>query len=157
VLVNPRNPIIAESTKIDATAAGTALGLRINFVEASTVGEIDAAFAQQFDALVASGDQYFVSLRDQIASSAMRYSVPAIHEVPEFAEAGGLMSYGADLENAYRLTGGYVARVLKGENPADLPVQMAVAVRLVINLKTAKSLGLAVPSTLLGRADEVIE
>ena len=157
VLVNPRNPMIVESTKRDALAAGAALGLQINFVEASTVSEIDLAFAQRFDAFVASGDQYFVSLRDQIASSAIRYAVPAIHEVPEFAEAGGLMSYGADLEDANRLTGVYVARVLKGEKPADLPVQLAVAVRLVINLKTAKSLGLTVPSTLLGRADAVIE
>jgi putative ABC transport system substrate-binding protein len=157
VLVNPSNPMIVESSKRDALAAGATLGLQVNFVEASTVSEIDLAFAQQIDALVVSGDQYFVSLRNQIASLATRYAVPAIHEHPEFAEVGGLMSYGADLENAYRLTGGYVARVLKGEKPGDLPVQMAVTVKLVINLKTAKKFGLSIPASILALASEVIE
>jgi putative ABC transport system substrate-binding protein len=107
--------------------------------------------------LVIGPDTFFTSRREQLAALTVRHAVPTIYQNREFALAGGLLSYGADTADAYRLTGIYVGRVLKGEKPADLPVQHATKVELYINLKTAKALGLTIPNTLVGRADEVFE
>jgi len=108
-------------------------------------------------AVIASSDPLFVAQRDQIVALAVRTAIPAIHVFREFALAGGLMSYGTQLADAYRLTGIYVGRILNGEKPSDLPVQQSTKVELFINLRTAKALGIAIPLSLLGRADEVIE
>jgi putative tryptophan/tyrosine transport system substrate-binding protein len=107
--------------------------------------------------LVVGADPFFVSQTDRIAALATRYAIPTIHESLPFAKAGRLMSYGADLSDAYRLAGIYVSRILKGQKPADLPVQQATKLQLVINLQAAKALGLTIPLALLGRADELIE
>jgi len=122
---------------------------------------IEAAFEKMAQegarALVVSGDTYFISQRHQIAALAARYALPAIYNYPEMAAAGGLISYGADIADGYRQEGVYVGRILKGERPADLPVQQVVKVYLALNMKTAKTLGLTVPNTLLLSADKVIE
>jgi putative tryptophan/tyrosine transport system substrate-binding protein len=107
--------------------------------------------------LVIDGDQLFTSRIEQLAALALRHGMPAIYQWREFAVAGGLLSYGADITDTYRLAGNYTGRILKGDKPADLPVQQATKVGLVVNLKTAKALGINVPNTLIGRADEVIE
>ena len=109
------------------------------------------------DGLVIATDAFFNTRNEQLATLALRYSVPAIYQFREFAVAGGLMSYGGSVPDIYRLVGAYTGRILKGEKPADLPVQQLTKVELIINLKTAKALGLTVPLPLLGRADEVIE
>jgi ABC-type uncharacterized transport system substrate-binding protein len=161
VLVNPRDSTIATSEMDDARAAQPQLGVQLNFLPASTISDIDAAFAKVIDlrasALAIGSYPLFFSRPEEIAALATRYGVPAIHSLRAFAEAGGLMSYGSDLADAYRLTGGYVGRILKGEKPGDLPVQQSTKVELIINLKTAKALGLNIPNTLIGRADKVIE
>jgi putative tryptophan/tyrosine transport system substrate-binding protein len=159
VLVNPSNRNAALST--DMQAAARTLGLQLHILHASTDREIDIAFANlaqlRAGGLMISADGLFVSRSEQLAALAVRHAVPAIFQFREFAAGGGLMSYGGSATEAYRLVGVYAGRVLKGEKPADLPVQQATKIELIINLKSAKALGLTVPLPLIGRADEVIE
>jgi putative ABC transport system substrate-binding protein len=161
VLVNPAN--IAQTATESATVqdAARALGVRVMILNASSPGEIESAFevlvGQRVGALVVSGEIFFLTQRDRLVELAARHAVPTIYAWREFPVAGGLMSYGADFTESYRLLGVYAGRILKGEKPANLPVQQATKVDLVINLKTAKTLGLAIPLPLLGRADLVIE
>jgi putative ABC transport system substrate-binding protein len=160
VLANPAN-IQALSDTRDVEAAARAAGQHIAVLTATSESEFEPAFAamvqQRADALLVMADPYFNNRREQLITLARRHAIPAIYEWREFATSGGLMSYGSSLADAWRQMGIYAGRVLKGEKPADLPVMQAVKVELVINLKTAKSLGLTFPITLLGRADEVIE
>jgi putative ABC transport system substrate-binding protein len=160
LLVNPKNPNAAVQTK-EMQAATTALGLQLNIVSASSQSEFDSAFTmlvgQRTDALVLSADPFFFSHRDQLIALAMRCSLPAIYYAREFALAGGLVSYASSFGDSFRQAATYVGRLLKGEKPADLPVLQPTKSDLVINLKTAKALGLEMPPTLLARADEVIE
>ena len=160
-LLNRDDPVAGMSL-LDLEAAAAALGLRqLLVLSASSEREIDAVFAslaqQQVSALLVSTDALFVSRREKLVASAARHSIPAIYDLREFAAAGGLMSYGSSLTDAYRQVGDYTGRILRGEKPADLPVQKAVKVEFVINLETAEALGLTIPPTLLARADEVIE
>jgi putative ABC transport system substrate-binding protein len=160
VLVNPTNPA-GEALLREAQVAARALGVRLSVLNASSESEIDGAFAtlvgQRADALLVSGDNLFTTHRDRIIALAARHAVPAIYQFREFAAAGGLMSYGASVTDAYRLLGVYTGQILKGEKPADLPVQQATKIEMIINLKTAKALGLTMPTSTLLRADEVIE
>jgi ABC-type uncharacterized transport system substrate-binding protein len=160
MLLNPKNPPNAGQVP-DLKAAALGLGFQFIILNASSDSEIDSAFAaaveQRASALIIGADSFFLSRRDQIVALAARYVLPTIFRYREEATIGGLMSYGTDLTDAYRLQGYYVGRVLKGEKPADLPVQRSTKVQLILNLKTAKTLGLAFPLSLLGRADEVIE
>ena len=141
--------------------AARAAGHRVELVEASNEREIHSAFKRieqlRAQALLVGADPFFGSRREQIVTLANHYAVPAIYEVREFADAGGLMSYGTSLTDAYRQIGVYTGRILKGEKPAELPVVQSTKFELVINLKTAKTLGIEVPPNLLARADEVIE
>ena len=162
LLINPTSPALAEVQSRDLQAAARNLGLQVHLVEAaSSDRDFEAAFTRlaqlRSGGLVISSDSYFYTRSEQLAALARRYAVPAICGFREFAMAGGLMSYGASIPDAHRLIGVYTGRVLKGEKPADLPVQQATKVELIINLKTARALGLTVPLPLLGRADEVIE
>jgi putative ABC transport system substrate-binding protein len=162
LLVDPSNPAVAETTASQMLAAARTLGLELHVLNASTENDFDAVFAKigQLRAsglVISAGTSIFVSRSRQLAALAARHAVPAVGANRAFAVAGGLMHYGADVVDAYRLTGGYVGRILKGEKPADLPVQQATKIELLINLKAAKALGVTVPLTLLGRADEVIE
>ena len=161
VLVNPTDAIRTESNVRDVEAAARALGLQIHVFNASTVGEIDATFTaivrERFDALFVVPDAFFANRRVQLATLAARHAIPAAHAQRDFVEVGGLMSYGTNLADARRQVGIYTGRVLKGEKPADLPVLQPTQFELVINVTTAKALGLEVPPTLLARADEVIE
>jgi putative ABC transport system substrate-binding protein len=149
------------SEAVAVEGAARAIGRQLRVLHAGSAPEIDDAFTalsrQQIGALLVSADALFVSRRDKIVGLAARHAVPAIYDLREFVLAGGLMSYGASLADAYRQVGQYVGRILKGEKPADLPVQQAVKVELVLNQNTAKTLGVTFPITLLGRADEVIE
>jgi ABC-type uncharacterized transport system substrate-binding protein len=160
LLVNPKNPA-SEFETSDVEVAARALGLKVVAQSARNNDDIDAAFAsfvqQRVNALTFAADAVFSSRRDQIIALAARHAVPTMYFAREFTAAGGLMSYGGDMTNAYRLTGIYEGRILKGEKAADLPTQQATKVELVINLRTAKALGITFPITLLGRADEVIE
>jgi putative ABC transport system substrate-binding protein len=141
--------------------AARALGLQVRVLHARTEREIEAVFASlaqmQVGGLVIGANAFFFSRHNQLVELATRYSVPTVYPWREAVVAGGLMSYGANVADAYRLVGNYTGRILKGEKPADLPVQQSTNTELVINLKTAKSLGLTFPITLLGRANEVIE
>jgi putative ABC transport system substrate-binding protein len=162
LLVNPTNPVIAESAADEASAAAGKFGLKLHVLKAGTDGELDAAIARVGELkasglAISGGDPFFVSRNDVIAQLAARHAVPAIGAGRAFVLAGGLMSYGGDIADAYRLAGTYVGRILKGEKPADLPVQQATRIELSVNLKAAKALGVTVPLTLLGRADHVLE
>jgi putative ABC transport system substrate-binding protein len=156
--VNPNNPT---SELTDAQAAARTLGLQIHVLNANTESDIDQAFAsavqQGVGALIVGADPFFNGRRDQVVALAARERVPAIYYSREFAAAGGLMSYGASSTEVYRQGGTYTGRVLKGEKPADMPVMQLSKFELVINRKTAKDLGLSIPSGVLAIADEVIE
>jgi putative ABC transport system substrate-binding protein len=159
VLVNPRNP--AEDNLRGEEATARSIGQRILVLDASTVAEIEQALAagvqQQSDALLVNPDALFTAQRELLVMLAARYRLPAIYAWREFAEAGGLMSYGTSLIHSYHQVGTYVGRILKGEKPADLPVMQPTKFEFVINLKTAKALGLDLPPKLLALANEVIE
>ena len=160
-LRNPTNPYFSElETRELSTAAGS-LGVRLLLLNASDVHEMEAAFAnlvvQRADALLVGTDPFFITARDQLVALVNLHAVPAIYPFREDAVAGGLISYGASNRDGYRVVGGYTGRILSGENPADLPVQQAAKLEMVLNLKTAKALGITFPLSLLGRADEVIE
>jgi putative tryptophan/tyrosine transport system substrate-binding protein len=161
-LVDPSDPAVAETTASQMLAAARTLGLELHVLNASTEGDLDAVFAKVGELrasglVVSAGTAFFVSRSRQLAALAVQHAVPSVGANRTFVTAGGLISYGADIVEAYRLTGGYVARILKGEKAADLPVQQATKIELSINLKAAKALGITVPLPLLGRADEVIE
>ncbi len=160
LLINPNNPN-AETIASRLQEAARTLGQQIRILNASTEGEVDAAFATlaelRIGAILVASDPFFVSRRDQIVALAARQALPAIYQFREFPVGGGLMSYGASLADAYRQLGVYTGKILKGAKPAELPFQQVVKVEMIINLKTAKALGLTVPLSLLGRADEVIE
>ncbi len=161
VLVNPANVGRAPSTRRDLEPAARVLGLQIQFYDASTSKEIDAAYAtlvrERPDALFVAPDTLFTSRRVQLTALAARHALPAVYSVREFVDAGGLMSYGTSIADMNRQVGVYTGRILKGEKPADLPVLQATKFELVINLQTARLLGLEVPPSVLARADEVIE
>jgi putative ABC transport system substrate-binding protein len=160
LLVNPTSPP-TESVTRDVMAAAAAMGLQIEVVEAKNSPEIEAAFVtlvrNRADALLVGPDALFLSRRVQIATLATRHAIPALYNVREYTEAGGLMSYGTIQTEAYRQFGVYTGKILKGAKPADLPVIQSTKFELVINLPTARALGLEIPATLLARADEVIE
>jgi putative ABC transport system substrate-binding protein len=160
VLINPNN-VRAQIDTIDIEKAARTIGQQIQMLNAGTAGDIDRAFAamvrQHADALLVSSDAFFFAQRDQLVTLAARHAVPANYWDRQFVEAGGLFSYGSDAIDAHRQAGVYAGRILKGERPADLPVQQPTKFDLVINLKTAKTLGLDIPPALLARADEVIE
>jgi putative ABC transport system substrate-binding protein len=160
-LQNPGNPLIEEVVTRDVLAAAPAIGVQIQVLQASSDREIDAAFESlaqaRIGALLIANDFFFNSRIEQISALAARYEIPVMHSSPEFVAAGGLISYGMSLAESYRPLGVYAGRVLKGEKPANLPVIQATKLELVINRKTAKALGLAIPDKLLALADEVIE
>jgi len=160
LLMNPSSPS-AEPAIRDMQEAARAKGVQLHVLKASTDGEFETAFASlvqlRVGALVVAADAFFNSRREALVALAARHVVPAIYQGREFADSGGLISYGANLPDMYRLVGAYVGRILTGAKPADLPVQQPTRFELVVNLKTAKALGLTVPQSLLMRADEVIE
>ena len=161
VLVNPTDPARAETITRNMEAEGRNLGLQLQILHASTDRDFDAVFARLVQlrtaGLVIGGDPFFNSRAERLGALTLRHAVPAIYQFREFATAGGLASYGANLTDSYRLTGVYTGRILRGEKPGDLPIQRATKVELVINQKTAKALGLTLPQSLLLRADEVIQ
>jgi putative ABC transport system substrate-binding protein len=161
LLVNPTNPNEAEPTTKNLQAAARSLGLEMHVLHASAEGDFDAAFATLIQlragALAIGTDPLFTSRLEQLAALTVRHAVPSVYQFREFTAAGSLMSYGGSLTDTFRAVGVYTGRILKGDKPADLPVQQATRVELFLNLKTAKALGLTVPIPLLGRADEVIE
>ena len=161
VLVNPRNLSTSQSNVREVQEAAPALKLQVQIVNASTIGEIDAAFAslahERPDALFVTGDAFFVSRRVQIATLAARDRIPAAYSIREYVTAGGLMSYGTDLADMFHQIGTYTGSILKGAKPADLPVLQTANFEFVINRTTAKALGLAIPAGVLAIADEVIE
>jgi len=161
VLVNPSSPALAQAFLQPLGPAASTLGLQLHVLEASSDRDIDKAFAAlgqlRADAVVISPDTFFSSRAERLGALSVRYTVPTIFEFRPFITSGGLLSYGGSETDNYRLVGNYTGRILKGEKPADLPVQQATKVELIINLKTAKALGITVPLDLIGRADEVIE
>ena len=161
LLVNPTNPVVAEGVIKDVEAAASAIRRHIEVFKADTNREIETAFAalaqDRADALVVGPDALFIDRRVHLVTLATRHLLPTVYFSREFAEVGGLMSYGANSLARYREVGIYTSRVLKGEKPADLPVEQPTRFQLVINMKTAKALGLTVPAAFLARADEVIE
>ena len=160
VVVNPNNPPIIRSAVVELEEAASLIGAQIQVLRVSSYAEFEEALANmsqgRTEALLVSPGQFFGN-RVELAALAARHGIPAMYYDREFAEAGGLISYGSDLADQYHETGIYTGRVLKGEKPADMPVTQATKFELVINLKTAKSLGLEIPPTLLARADRVIE
>jgi ABC-type uncharacterized transport system substrate-binding protein len=161
LLVNPAVPANAEPVSRSSQAAAQALGLKLQIVHASSDRDFDAVFERliqlRVGALVIAPDNFFTSHSQQLAKLTVRHAIPAIYEFREFAAAGGLMSYGSSETEYYRLVGTYAGRVLKGDKPADLPVQQSTKVELFLNLKTANTLGITIPLPLSGRADELIE
>ena len=161
VLIDPVNVSYAETTVRETEAAGRAIGLQIQVLKASTIAEINAAFAtlvrEKLDALFVGGDPFFNSRRTQLVHLASRHAVPASYPARDYAEAGGLTSYGANIAGAWREAGSYVGRILKGDKPVDLPIVQSSKFELVINFQTATMLGVTVPAQLLAVADEVIE
>lgn len=161
VLINPNNLLQSEIELRDVPAASSLIGLQLTVFRASDVSGIDAAFAvmadQKIEALLVASDTFFFARRDQITRLAAHYALPAIYQLGEYAKAGGLMSYGTSLTDAYHQLGLQTARVLKGAQPATLPVMQSVKFEFVVNLKTAKVLGVTIPASLLATADEVIE
>jgi putative ABC transport system substrate-binding protein len=160
-LVNPDNPGITESFVSELQAAASAIGRQIEVVTAGTNSGIDMAFAtivrMRADAFLISPEALFVSRRAQLLTLAARHALPALYHRREFADAGGLMSYGSSLAEQLPQTGLYAGRILKGEKPAEMPVQLPTKFEFIINLQTAKTIGIDIPPTLLARADEVIE
>jgi putative ABC transport system substrate-binding protein len=161
LLVNPTHPALAEPVVRGAQAEALTLGIELHILHASTDAEIDAALATaarlQAAGLVVGPDVLFNSRIEQLAALSIRHALPTVYQWHEFAVAGGLLSYGSSQSDAYRLGGVYTGRILKGDKPADLPVQQTTRIELFINLKTAKALGVTIPLSLIGRADEVIE
>ena len=159
--VDPTSPLVAETQSRALQAAARTLGLKIHVLHASTERDFDTVFAtlvqQRANGLVISSEALFTNRSTLLAALSLRHGVPAIYQFREFAAAGGLMSYGPSLTDGHRLAGVYVGRILKGDKPADLPVQQPTKFELAINIKTAKALGLTIPQTLLLRADQVIE
>jgi putative ABC transport system substrate-binding protein len=160
LLVNPTNPN-TEAILSDARTAARRFGLNLDVLHASTIGDIDASFAmlvqRRVGVLVVGNDGLFIGQTDKLAALSIRHAVATIFSTSEFAAAGGLMSYGASNKDAFRQLGVYIGRILRGEKPGDLPVVQSTKIELIVNLKTAKALGLTMPQTLLARADEVIE
>jgi putative ABC transport system substrate-binding protein len=160
VLVNP-TPVLAKTQTNDLQAAAKALGLQLHVLQASTDSDLETVFTRlgqlKVAGLVISSDSFFFARSGQLAALANRYGIPAVFGFPEFAKAGGLISYGASVTEQHRTIGIYVGRILRGEKPAELPIQQSTKVELVINLKTAKAFGITIPNTLIGRANEVIE
>src|SRR5439155_805973 len=160
LLLNPTYPS-AENQSRDLQAAARTLGLQLHVLHASSERDFDTVFAtlaqMRAGALVIGNDPFFNSRSEQLATLSVRHAMPTIFQNREFATAGGLMSYGTNLADTYRQVGAYSGRILKGEKPADMPVQQPTKFELIINLKTAKALGIAVPLPLTGRANEVIE
>jgi putative tryptophan/tyrosine transport system substrate-binding protein len=161
LLINPLSSSVAEYQSKGVQTAADSLGVALHVLHASTDGELDQAFAKVRElrptGLVISPDVFFLSRVERIAGQALREAIPAIYQYREFTAAGGLMSYGTNVVSLYKIIGSYAGRILKGEKTADLPVQQVTRVELIINLKTAKTLGLEVPPVLVARADEVIE
>jgi ABC-type uncharacterized transport system substrate-binding protein len=161
LLVNPADPTNANTTVSEVSAAAHTFGLQLHVLNASNESDFAGVFAKLIQlragGLVIGGGAFFLGRQKQLGELSLHHAMPAVSETRDFAVAGGLMSYGADIQDAYRLAGIYTGRVLKGDKPADLPVQQATKVELYINLKTAKALGITVPLPLSGRADELIE
>jgi len=161
LIVNPNDPAAAEPQERGVLRAARTLGLEVHVLNAGMETEFDGVFAKleelQESALIISADTLFTSHSEKLATLAVRHAIPAVYARRELAAAGGLLAYGSDITESYRLAGIYTGRVLKGDKPADLPVQQATRVELVINLKAARALGITVPLPILGRADEVIE
>jgi putative ABC transport system substrate-binding protein len=161
LLVNPTTPAIAQPVSRDVQAAARVLGVTLHVLHASSEPEVDAVFATAAQlrtvGLVIGPDVFFNSRIEHLAALTVRHALPAVYQGREFTAAGGLLSYGSSFTDVYRQAGVYTGRILKGEKPADLPVEQATKIELFINLKTAKALGLTMPTALLVRADEVIE
>jgi putative ABC transport system substrate-binding protein len=161
VLVNPANRSANELFLHDLEPAARTVEMQLNILRAGTDGDLETAFTSlpqlRADALIVSPDVFFNTRSEQLAALSLRYKIPSIYQYRRFTAAGGLVSYGSDEAESYRLVGIYVGRILGGDKPSDLPVQQATKVELIVNLKTAKTLGITVPLALLGRADEIIE
>jgi putative ABC transport system substrate-binding protein len=161
LLINPSNHIVTEATTNEVQGAALNLGLQLHILNASTASDLDTAYAKLVElragGLVINTDALFTGRSKQLGALSVQYAIPTIYEFHPFAAAGGLMSYGGSMTAPTRQVGVYVGRILKGEKPADLPVQQITNVELIINMKTARALGITVPLSLLGRADEVIE
>ena len=161
VLLNPTNPLNVEITKNNLHDSSRALGLELHFLNAGTGRELKSVFEElvqlRVGGLLVGSDTFFNNRAEQLAELTRKHAVPTVFQAREFAAVGGLVSYGGNVSETHGQAGVYTGRILKGERPADLPVQQVTKVELIINLRTAKALGINVPNTLIGRADEVIE